>query len=73
MTIVSISLPELLNGWIEERIASGDYASASDYICDLVRHDRARRQTVDDQVGRLRASSGDTEALDYIDAAFTPE
>ncbi len=73
MTSLSISLTRQLRDWIEQRVASGDYANASDYIGDLIRHDQNRRQSLDPQLARLRNSKGDDEALDYIDAAFTPE
>ena len=72
MTNLNILLTDQLREWIQQRVTSGDYASASDYIHDLI-HDRSRRQSLDQQLRRLRASSGDAEALDYIDAAFTPE
>lgn len=52
MATMTISLPEPMKEWIEARIKQGDYASTSDYIRDLVRRDRARREypelTLDD-------------------------
>jgi antitoxin ParD1/3/4 len=44
MTTMNISLPASLAKWIEERIRSGQYANASDYIRDLVRDDHERRE-----------------------------
>jgi len=73
MTSLNISLPQELQEWIDRRIASGQYADASDYIGDLVRHDQARHQPIGRQLARLRSSTGDADALDFIDAAFTPE
>jgi antitoxin ParD1/3/4 len=43
MAIMNISLPDPVTEWIEERIRSGQYANASDYIRDLIRDDRERR------------------------------
>jgi antitoxin ParD1/3/4 len=44
MATMNISLPDPVTEWIEERIRSGHYADASDYIVDLVRDDRERRE-----------------------------
>ena len=73
MKSLNISLAEQLRDWVDQRIASGEYSNASDYIGDLIRHDQSRRQSLDEQILRLRDSRGDNDALDYIDAAFTPE
>lgn len=43
MATMTVSLPEPMKEWVEAQIRSGDYASASDYVRDLVRRDRARR------------------------------
>lgn len=40
MATMTISLPDPMKEWIETRIRQGDYASASDYLRDLVRRDR---------------------------------
>jgi antitoxin ParD1/3/4 len=44
MTTMNISLPPPLVEWIEERVRSGQYASASDYIRDPIRDDHERRE-----------------------------
>lgn len=43
MATMTVSLPDLMKEWVEAQIRSGDYASASDYVRDLVRRDRARK------------------------------
>ena len=43
MATMTVSLPEPMKEWVEAQIRSGDYASVSDYVRDLVRRDRARR------------------------------
>ena len=73
MATVTLSLSEPLADWIRQRLARGDYADASAYIGDLIHQDRARDQSLDQQLRRSRTSAGDQEALDFIDAAFTPE
>ena len=44
MATLNISLPDPITEWIKEQIRSGQYADASDYIGDLIRDDRARRE-----------------------------
>lgn len=52
MATMTISLPDPMKDWIEAQIKDGEYASTSDYVRDLVRRDRERRQhpelTLDD-------------------------
>lgn len=47
MTTMTISLPEQMKRWIDEQVDVGGYASASDYVRDLVRRDRERREKSD--------------------------
>lgn len=47
MASMNISLPDPMREWVEARIKSGQYASSSDYVRDLIRHDQARRTTLD--------------------------
>lgn len=44
MTTMTISLPEQMKRWIDDQVRSGGYSSASDYLRDLVRRDRERRE-----------------------------
>jgi len=44
MTTMTISLPEQMKRWIDTQVDAGGYASASDYVRDLVRRDRERRE-----------------------------
>jgi len=44
MATMTVSLPDPMKDWIEAQIRQGEYASASDYVRDLVRRDRARRE-----------------------------
>ncbi|WP_368667133.1 type II toxin-antitoxin system ParD family antitoxin [Novosphingobium sp. 18050] len=36
---MNISLPDPMRAWVQSRIDSGHYASASDYVRDLIRRD----------------------------------
>ncbi len=44
MATMTVSLPDPMKDWIEAQVRHGEYASASDYVRDLVRRDRARRE-----------------------------
>jgi antitoxin ParD1/3/4 len=37
MATMNVSLPDQMKEWIEQQVATGRYANASDYIRDLVR------------------------------------
>jgi antitoxin ParD1/3/4 len=45
MATMTVSLPDPMKDWIEAQITRGEYASVSDYVRDLIRRDRARRET----------------------------
>jgi len=59
MATMTVSLPDPMKDWIEAQIQQGDYASVSDYVRDLVRRDRDRREqelTMDELRQKLAAS-----------------
>lgn len=72
MATMTISLPDPMKEWIETQIQAGDYASASDYVRDLVRRDRARRGqafTIDELrqlVAESRASGIGSRSMDEL-------
>jgi antitoxin ParD1/3/4 len=47
MATLNISMPDEMRRWIDAQIEAGEFANASDYIRDLIRHDQRER-------GRLR-------------------
>ena len=54
MATMTISMPEPMRDWVEARTRTGEYASVSDYLRDLIRRDRERREkelTIDDLRG----------------------
>ncbi|WP_438753001.1 type II toxin-antitoxin system ParD family antitoxin [Pararhizobium sp. O133] len=59
MATMTISLPDPMKEWIETQIGKGEYASASDYLRDLVRRDRSRRdqEMTMDELRQLVAES----------------
>lgn len=44
MTELNISVPPALKQWIDERIALGLYADATDYVRDLLRRDQEQAE-----------------------------
>ena len=40
---MNISLPEALREYVDERVAEGTFANASDYVRALIRDDRLKR------------------------------
>lgn len=46
MATLNISLPDAMRAWIDAQVDAGEYANASDYIRDLVRHDQRERDTL---------------------------
>jgi antitoxin ParD1/3/4 len=72
MATMTVPLPDPMKDWIEARIAKGDYASTSDYVRDLVRRDRERREpelTVNDLrklVADAKASGISTRSVDEV-------
>ena len=43
MKTVNVSMPDMMKQWIEAQVATGRYASASDYLRDLVRRDQDQK------------------------------
>jgi len=73
MATMTVSLPDPMKDWIEAQISKGDYASASDYVRDLVRRDRARREqelTLDELREKLAASRDSGEGGRSVDDIF---
>lgn len=46
MSTLNISIPPAMRKWIDEQIRSGEYANASDYMRDLIRHDQRQREAL---------------------------
>jgi len=46
MATLNISLPDPMREWIEAQVRGGEYANASDYIRDLIRHDQRQREAL---------------------------
>jgi antitoxin ParD1/3/4 len=46
MTTLNIPLPEPMRQWVEEQVRDGEYADAGEYVLDLIREDRERREAL---------------------------
>ncbi len=55
MTSLNISLPDPLKAYVEERVASGDFGTPSEFVRNLIRQDK-----------ELRRSRMETELLDAL-------
>ncbi len=40
MASMNVSVPDPMRDWVQQRIESGQYASVSDYVRDLIRRDQ---------------------------------
>jgi antitoxin ParD1/3/4 len=40
MATMNVSVPDAMRDWVQYRVESGQYASASDYFRDLIRRDQ---------------------------------
>ena len=43
MATMTVTLPEPMKDWVDAQIRRGEYATASDYVRDLIRRDRELR------------------------------
>lgn len=43
MANINVSMPDHMRDWVQSRIDSGQYASVSDYIRDLIRRDQTEQ------------------------------
>ena len=46
MATLNISIPDTMRAWINTQVDEGQYANASDYIRDLVRHDQRQHDAI---------------------------
>jgi antitoxin ParD1/3/4 len=45
MTSLNISLPDPLKAYVEDRVASGDFGTPSEFVRSLIRQDKEQRET----------------------------
>lgn len=69
MATMNVSLPDQLKAIVEERVASGEYASASDYVRDLVRKDAdAKRKwaELERMIDEARTNGISAKSMDQV-------
>ena len=64
MSQLNVTMPPALKSWIDQRVAEGRYASASDYVRDLVRKDQDEG---DDEIEWLKGLIAEGLASPIID------
>ena len=70
MATMNVSLPDLLREWVEAQVKGGEYANASDYVRDLIRHDQARRQALESAIrDGLESGKSPRKGADVLKAA----
>ena len=65
MTSLNISLPDPLKAYVEDRVASGDFGTPSEFIRNLIRQDKEQR--------RSRLETELLDALQTAEIALAPE
>lgn len=69
-TTMNISLPAAARKWVADRVSDGQYASASEYVRELVRQDREQRLRDNVDAKLLEAlDGGDSRELTAADFA----
>lgn len=70
MATMNVSLPDPMRDWVESQVKGGEYANASDYIRDLIRHDQRRRQELRAAIAEgLNSGRSTRKAEDIMNAA----
>lgn len=47
MKSMNVTLPDPMKDWVRKQITGGKYASASDYVRDLIRRDQQRDEAME--------------------------
>ena len=66
MATMNVSLPDPMREWVEAQIKGGEYANASDYIRDLIRHDQRRTQALEAAIDEGLKSGRSSRKADDI-------
>lgn len=79
MPQMNVSIPDRLRQWVETRVSEGRFASASDYIRDLIRRDQDRaddvawvKAMIDDGLASETLEQDAFEVIDEIIAEQRP-
>ena len=61
MVNLSLRVSPEIKDWIDSRVEKGEFATAGDYLSDLVERDRADRGTDEERIAALRHIVEDAE------------
>lgn len=73
MATITLSLPESAKDWLEEQVRRGPYATAGDYLANLILRERAQRSeelTIEELRDLLSASRSSGVALNSVSEVF---
>ena len=65
MATMNISVPDPMRDWVQERIETGQYASTSDYVRDLIRRDQQRAEKIEAMQSAITKSLESGEATPF--------
>lgn len=68
MTTMNISLPEALKAFVDERVLADGYGSSSEYVRELIRLEKDRRQFREHLLAGLRSGTAGPMDADYFAA-----
>ncbi|MFH1803758.1 MAG: type II toxin-antitoxin system ParD family antitoxin [Pseudomonadota bacterium] len=72
MATMNVSLPDPMREWVETQVKSGEYASSSDYVRDLIRHEQRRHKELQAALAEgLNSGRSPRKAEDIMAAAKT--
>ncbi|MBX3532003.1 MAG: type II toxin-antitoxin system ParD family antitoxin [Rhizobiaceae bacterium] len=66
MNAISLHLRHDIRDWIESKIEKGEFASAADYLSELVERDRESRSE-EERIGEIRQMIAESEASGVSD------
>lgn len=66
MATMNVSLPDLMKEWVDERVKSGQYGNASEYVRDLIRDDQRNEEWRQYVVRELEEGEADLREGRYI-------
>ncbi len=67
MATMNVSLPDLMKEWVDERVKSGQYGNASEYVRDLIREDQRDEELRRQLIRELEESEEDIRQGRYIE------
>ena len=67
MATLNVSMPDAMREWIDAQVEAGEYANASDYIRDLIRHNQRERDAL--RFALIEGENSGTSSRSVLDIA----